>query len=993
MFAHVRRRFQSALAFVLLITLARTATAANAAPVLSTSGITNLGTNAMVPGAAHGAGIADLLTPPFNGGADPVTDSDAGASRGIAIVGADSSNGSWQYYLGSSSDTHQRARIAFPAGLDDRHALLLAAGSDDVSHLDVIFVVFVGNPGFRGHATFTYRAWDQSLRSAAQQSGGVVDVSVNGGTTPFSAAVRTATIAIHDTPPVIDTFAKTLPTVVEDTPASAIDGVTLQSLYGATWSDLDAGDRRGVAIIGADNAHGTWQYTTDNARGASSSWHDVGQVNSSQALLLHFADSATGFTSAAIRFVPAPDFSVPADAPLSAWPALFMEGWDEFVGQTSTDSLRSTYDVAADHAQLDTPGSFSSPASPIQVWVQPVNDAPVLATVGQTVIGSFANSQFGTPAVTLTALIDAAHNGGQPPINDADAPDDPFLGIAIIAADSSNGTWQFRIGTTAGFGNLPADGQPGAVSPTNALLLAVGQPRGGAQPVEAAIRFVPRAGFAGTATFTYRAWDQTSPQGPVANGSRGDSTQNGGATAFSTGVRTAAVTIFIPDSRPVLALHVVQYLGSVTNAVDGPVRSFRVADLLSPAMNSGQVPFTDADGDVLGIAVVGTQFGDLGTWEYSTAGQACVPFPTVSSASGVLLEPSASLRFVPRGDTAGAAQVIYAAWDRTDGQVTGDRVATFSLPFSSQTQTSELTVVASNVVEITGGSPSALQVAAAAVLAPASQIQIDPASIRFAGATAIGGAQAAVMTTINLGTAADGTRMALPGGGLLLTSGDGTTAAANTDAAALSTGRSASIDLGGAGDADLTTLLQGATVQDACSLSFSFTVPAGVTAVTFQTMFGSESLPAGPGESSDIAAVLVDGVDAAVLGSDPRAVLRADAQVSAICVRNDAAFPLASEYNGLTRPATVIALLDPHLTVHTIKIAVADTGGGGADSGLFISALASSAAVSATGIPSPASGGSSAPSGGRSCGLGSGLVALTALVMLGVRRRLRVDLV
>ncbi|MBA3936245.1 MAG: choice-of-anchor L domain-containing protein [Planctomycetes bacterium] len=986
-------RLPPLLAIALLLALVKTATAVNAAPVLNTSGITYLGTNAMVPGAAHGAQVEDVLSASFNGGTAPITDSDPGASRGIAIVGADTSNGSWQYYLGSSSDTHQRTRITFPSGLDDRHALLLAAVSDAVSHLDVIAVVFVGNPGFRGHATFTYRAWDQSLLDGAQQSGSVVDVSVNGGTTPFSTGVRTAMIAIHDTPPVIDTFPKSLPSLVEDTPSGAIDGVTLQSLYGATWSDLDAGDRRGVAIIAADNVHGTWQYTTDNARGAASSWHDVGEVTSNQALLLHFADSATGFTNAAVRFVPAPDFSVPAGSPQTVQPTLYLEGWDEFVGVSSTDGARSTYDVAADHAQIDTPGSFSSPASPIQVWVQPVNDAPMLATAGQSEIGNFANSQFGTPPVTLTVLVDAAHNGGQAPIFDADAPDDPFRGIAIIAADSSNGTWQYRIGTTAGFATIPMDGQPGAVSPTDALLLAVGQFRSGLSlPIEAAIRFVPRAGFAGTATFTYRAWDQTSAEGVGSSGSRGDSTLNGGATAFSVGVRTAVVSIFIPDSRPVLALSGIQDLGNVTNAVDGPVRSLRVADLLSPAMNGGLDPFTDADHDVLGIAVVGAPLPDLGTWEYSVGGQGFVPFPAVNIGSGLLLEPGSTLRFVPNGANSGLAQLIFKAWDRTDGHVTGDRVATFALPFSQSTRTAQMNVVASGMVEVTDASPTGLQGLAAALLAPGSQVLIDPASIRYTGTTAIGGAQAAFLTAIDLGTATDGTRMTLPGRGLLLTTGDGTPAAANADAAALATGRSASIDLGGGGDADLAALVPGETLQDACSLSFSFTVPAGTTAITFQTMFGSESLPLLTGEAaSDIAAVLVDGVNSAVLGSDPRAVLRADAQVSAVCARNETGSPLASEYNGLTRPATVTALLDPRLSVHTIKFAVADTGGGAADSGLFIAAFAGSNASADVGIPAPVGGGTATSSGGRGCGPGSGLVALSVLALMGLRRRMRAD--
>ncbi|MCI0461722.1 MAG: hypothetical protein L0Z62_32625, partial [Gemmataceae bacterium] len=48
------------------------------------------------------------------------------------------------------------------------------------------------SPNYFGPATFTFRAWDMTAESA----GSVVDVSVNGDTTPYSSATDTAEISV-----------------------------------------------------------------------------------------------------------------------------------------------------------------------------------------------------------------------------------------------------------------------------------------------------------------------------------------------------------------------------------------------------------------------------------------------------------------------------------------------------------------------------------------------------------------------------------------------------------------------------------------------------------------------------------------------------------------------------------------------------------------------------------------------------------------------------
>ena len=75
--------------------------------------------------------------------------------------------------------------------------------------------------------------------------------------------------------------------------------------------DPDSGALEGVAITAADNANGTWQYSTNGG----STWTPVGSVSETSALLL----AANSLTS--IRFVPATNFSgdVPGGITLRAW--------------------------------------------------------------------------------------------------------------------------------------------------------------------------------------------------------------------------------------------------------------------------------------------------------------------------------------------------------------------------------------------------------------------------------------------------------------------------------------------------------------------------------------------------------------------------------------------------------------------------------------------------------------------------------------------------
>src|SRR4029079_3273323 len=77
-----------------------------------------------------------------------VTDADPADARGLAVVGAKSKTGRWDYRLNGTG------RVTAFGTVSLKSALPLRA-TDELR--------FVPNPGFTGTAGLTYRAWDQTL--------------------------------------------------------------------------------------------------------------------------------------------------------------------------------------------------------------------------------------------------------------------------------------------------------------------------------------------------------------------------------------------------------------------------------------------------------------------------------------------------------------------------------------------------------------------------------------------------------------------------------------------------------------------------------------------------------------------------------------------------------------------------------------------------------------------------------------------------------------
>ena len=550
-----------------------------------------------------------------------ISDVDAGALQGIAVTGLVSSNGAWEYSLDGGGSW-----IAVPGGVSDTAALLLR-DSDRIR--------FVPDGENADSASFDFRAWDRTSGVAGNQA----DASANGGTTAFSTAVDTASVAVSalNDAPILAPAGPALAPITEDETGNA--GDLVGTLIAGSVSDVDAVSASGIAITGLASSNGTWEYSTDGG----GSWLAVGAVSDTSALLLRATDK--------VRFVP--------DA-LNADSASFdFRAWDQTTGAAGG---------LADASVNGGTTAFSTGTDTASIAVSTVNDAPVLDASGTMTLPDVAESD-PNPAGDTVANIVASAGGDR--ITDVDIGDPE--GVAVIAVDDANGSWQY---STDGGTIWTAFGP---VSNTAAVLLDAG----------ARVRFVPNAGYLGlTGDLELRAWDQS----VGVNGQSGvDTSANGATTPFSVATETATGNVTPQNFAPVLAPAAPAMTGlnedATSNAGDS-VASLAAGSITDP--NAGALE---------GVAVTGLASGN-GTWQFSTDGGASwTSIGAVSNANALLLRDVDRVRFVPDGQNADSASFDFRAWDRTSGIVGTkvDATATGgSTAFSTGTNTASVSVAPVN---------------------------------------------------------------------------------------------------------------------------------------------------------------------------------------------------------------------------------------------------------------------------------------------------------
>ncbi len=191
------------------------------------------------------------------------------------------------------------------------------------------------------------------------------------------------------------------------------------------------------------------------------------------------------------------------------------------------DSFKFT---VTDTGDGPSPPLTSNPAT-VSITVNAVNDAPVLDNTGNMSLTAI-NEDVAAASNNGTLVSGVIASAGGTRITDVDA--GAVQGLAVIAVDNTNGTWQFSIDNGT---NWAPFGAPNSL--TARLLAANATTR---------VRFLPNLNFNGTVDpgLTFRAWDQTSGT----NGNTADVSIVGGTTAFSIATETASITVNPVNDAP-----------------------------------------------------------------------------------------------------------------------------------------------------------------------------------------------------------------------------------------------------------------------------------------------------------------------------------------------------------------------------------------------------------------------------------------------------------
>ncbi len=302
---------------------------------------------------------------------------------------------------------------------------------------------------------------------------------------------KTFTVNVADVneAPVLDNTGNTaLLTIDEDQTNNG--GQTVASIIasagGDRITDEDTGAVEGIAITSLSSGNGTWEYSLDGTN-----WAVVGTVADNSALLLRSTDY--------VRFVP--------NAQNATTAAFTFRAWDTSSGTAGLKVDSSTNGGA-------TP--FSTSTEIASIVVTDVNDAPTI-TNGSSISLAGTDEDTTSTTTTVSSLLTSAAW--------ADVDSGALLGVAITGT-SGNGNWQyFAGGTWTNFG---------APSNNSSLLLSA----------STLIRYSPDGQNAETATFSFRAWDQSTGVASSAGTPQyASSTINGGTTAFSSQSATAQLIV------------------------------------------------------------------------------------------------------------------------------------------------------------------------------------------------------------------------------------------------------------------------------------------------------------------------------------------------------------------------------------------------------------------------------------------------------------------
>jgi hypothetical protein len=224
-------------------------------------------------------------------------------------------------------------------------------------------------------------------------------------------------------------------------------------------------------------------------------------------------------------------------------------------------------------------------------------------------------------------------------------------GIAIYAADSTNGQWHYSINNGGLWTLFPA------ISESAYLLL---------NGTNTIIRYTPAANSTASSSISYRAWSgQASWNEQIFAAGDLTSITFGADTPFSEGTATTTLAVTPVNDAPTMnsATYVLPNL-STLNTDTG-------VDLLT-IMNNFTIADVDqsvADITQLGIAII-TADTTLGDWEYTEDnGTTWLPLGAVSMTSAVHfnIADTTLIRFAPTTTTSvGSTSITFVGWDKSN---------------------------------------------------------------------------------------------------------------------------------------------------------------------------------------------------------------------------------------------------------------------------------------------------------------------------------------
>ena len=361
-----------------------------------------------------------------------IGDDDEDSEGGVAIIGVDTLNGYWQYSISGG----EWAMI--PANVSAQFALHLSNAIGNKFR-------FVPNLHFYGNTTISFIAWDTTNAEISHHLNVTIEdfdidmadsniTALNLTNTfittldghfgsaesrsdidPYSNTTLVVTlevIPVNDAP-LIDNITIYMSAIMEDDASSSGDPIALLLSFAY---DYDPDNSQGIAIIDADQANGTWQYTDDGGL----TWRDVGEPSLDQALVIASVPENRYW----IRFRPHQDFNGVV--------SLSYLAWDMTDGTASGSSVDTTL-------FMEDFRSYSFENGTAVIEILPVNDSPVILS-GMTLDSIQEDTlpilNHGTP---VWQIISGYYN---------DVDDNAMKGVAVIAVDERFGNWQYTCEST-----------------------------------------------------------------------------------------------------------------------------------------------------------------------------------------------------------------------------------------------------------------------------------------------------------------------------------------------------------------------------------------------------------------------------------------------------------------------------------------------------------------------------------------------------------------